>query len=400
MDQKDTPVAYPFPRPSLYHPSPVFDDLRADSPVVRISTPDGNHAWLVSRYDDVRKVLTDNRFSRAAAAGPGIPLAGLGRLARESMLGLDPPEHSRLRKLVSGAFTMRRVEELRSDVTKLVDQLLTEMGALPRPVDLVENFSLQLPVQVICELLGVPLDDRHHLHRWSDTVMGDWQQNPTELDVALAQLEDYFAEQIAAKRARPTEDLMSALIAARDQQDRLSERELVVLCLGLLIAGHEQTVSQISMSLLALLHHPDQFDRLHANPDLVPQAVEELLRFVQLSDGGGTLPRVTTEEVEIAGTVLPAGSVVMVATNSANRDESRFTESDRLDLTRTESRHIAFGAGVHHCLGAPLARMELQEALRGLLRHMPGVRVAVSDSDLQFKRGLFIRSLESLPVTW
>jgi cytochrome P450 len=193
---------------------------------------------------------------------------------------------------------------------------------------------------------------------------------------------------------------MSALIAARDEQDRLSERELELLCLGLLIAGHETTANQINMVLLTLTRHPEEMDRLRADPDLVPQAVEELMRFVQLGDGGASMPRVTTEELELGGVRLPAGSVVLPTIAAANRDPGPFADPDRLDLTRPEVAHLGFGAGVHHCLGAPLARMELQEALGGILRHLPGLRVAAEDSDLTFKRGMIVRSVEALPVTW
>jgi cytochrome P450 len=400
QDLEEATIPYPFPRSSsLFQPSPVYGELREECPVTRVATPDGKTAWLVTRYADVRQVLIDPRFSRAAA-GSDVPLAGLARLASESMPGMDPPEHTRLRKLVARAFTVRRVEKLRPRVTELVGELLGAMQSLPRPADLVEHFAVPLPIRVICELLGVPTQDQHILHGWSDTIMGDWMQNPSDLERAVEDLGGYFTSLVAAKRARPADDLMTALIAARDEEDRLSERELMVLCLGLLIVGHETTVSHISMSLLTLLHHPGELDRLKADPALVPQAVEELLRFNQVSDGGGTLPRVATEEVEVGGVRLPAGAVVMQATNSANRDLSHFAEPDRLDICRADNRHLTFGAGIHHCLGAPLARMELQEVLRGLLRHMPSVRVAVPETELRFKRGMFLRSLETLPVTW
>jgi len=395
------PLAYPFPpAPSIYHPSPVFGRLREQCPVARITTPDGNSAWLATRYEDVRTVLTDQRFSRAAAAGPAVPLAGLARLAADSMLGMDPPEHTRLRKLIARAFTPRRIELLRPRVTELVDELLTRVLGLPRPVDLMEHFSLQLPVLVICELLGVPAEHRHFLHDWSDTVMGDWQSDPGELDRVLAELTGYFTGLIAEKRARPADDLMTALVAARDEQDRLSERELLALCVGLLIAGHETTVAEINMFLLTLLRHPDQLAKLRADSSLVPHAVEELLRFAQISQGGGTLPRVTTEQLELGGMTLPAGSVVLTATTCANRDRAAFADPDRLDVCRPDTSHLTFGTGIHHCLGAPLARMQLQEALYGLLRHLPDVRLAIPEEQLQFKRGMTIRSLQTLPITW
>jgi cytochrome P450 len=402
MAQQDAPVPYPFPpSTSLDHPSPVFAQLREECPVARVATADGKTAWVVTRHAEVRQVLIDPRFSRARAAGPDVVDTGLGKLASESILGMDPPEHTRLRRLVAGAFTARRVEELRPRVAKLVDDLLVAMQPLPRPVDLVEHFSLPLPVQVICELLGVPAEDRHIFHAWSDTLLGDWQQDPKDMERALESIKDYFRTLIAAKRAQPADDLMTALIAARDERDKLSEHELVMLGLGLLIAGHETTANQINLILLTLLRHPDELARLRAEPELIPQALEELMRFVQLGDGSAAgMPRVTTEAVDLGGVRLPAGAVVMAATVSANRDPDLFAEPDRLDLNRADNPHLTFGAGVHHCLGAPLARMELQESLHGLLRHMPHVRVVVSESELRFKRGMILRSLEALPVTW
>jgi cytochrome P450 len=398
----DAPIPYPFPAPtSLYHPSARFAEVRAEHPVVRVVFPDGRTAWLVTGLDEARQVLVDPRFSRAAAASsPDTPQFGLGPLATESIVAMDPPGHTRLRRLVASAFTARRVEELRPRTARLVDELIDAMERQPRPVDLVEHFSLPLPVQVICELLGVPAADRHTFHAWSDTLMGDSQRDPAQLRAAFEALSYYFAGLIAAKRADPGDDLMTALIAARDAHDRLSERELVTMCLGLLIGGHETTANQINMFVLTLMRYPDELARLRADPDTVPRAVEELMRFSQLGDGGASLPRVTTEDVELGGVTIPKGAAVLPALGAANRDPAGFADPDRLDLTRTVNPHLGFGGGVHHCLGAQLARMELQEALRGLLRRLPGLRVAVPDAELRFKPGMVVRSLEALPVTW
>jgi cytochrome P450 len=396
-----TPVAYPFSAPpSLYEPSAKLAELRSEQPVVQLQMPDGKVAWLVTRFEDVRQVLIDPRFSRAAASGPDVPNTGLGELASESILGMDPPEHTRLRRLVAGAFTARRVEALRPRVADLVDQLLGAMQALPKPVDFVEHFSLPLPVQVICELLGVPAEDRHTFHAWSDGIMGDLQADPAKMREAFVSIGGYLAGHIQAKRAAPGDDLMSALIAARDQDDRLSELELITLCVSILVAGHETTANQLNMFLLTLLHFPTEFDRLRANPDTVPEAVEELMRFVQLGEGSVGMPRVTTAEVTIGGVRIPAGAAVMPSLAAANRDPAANPDPDRLDLSRVGLTHMGFGAGAHHCLGAQLARMELQEALRGILRWMPGIRVAVPDEELRFKSGMLLRSLETLPVTW
>jgi cytochrome P450 len=400
MADQPPSIPYPFPpAPSLYEPAPQSLELLHHRPVAPVRFPDGKQAWLVTRYADVRQVLVDPRFSRAAASSPDVPQNGAVMLATGSILGMDPPEHTRLRRLVARAFTARRVEELRPRVTKMVGELLDTMETQPRPIDLVRCFSLPLPVRVICELLGVPAADQDLFHGWSDTLMGDWSSDPARIHVAQRAMGGYFVGLIAAKRREPADDLMTALIAARDAQDRLSEEELVTMCFGLLLAGHETTANQINMMLLTLLRNPAEWDRLQANPHAMPQAVEELMRFVQLGDGV-SLPRVTTEEVQLGGVSIPAGATVLPAVGVAGRDPALVNDPERLDLSRIEVHHLSFGAGPHHCLGAHLARVELQEALRGLARRVPGIRLAVPESALRFKPGMLVRSLEALPVTW
>ncbi|MBO0867240.1 MAG: cytochrome P450 [Micromonosporaceae bacterium] len=401
MVAEQAPISYPFPAsPTIYHPAPELRALLDSRPVAPVSMPDGKTAWLVTRNADVRQVLVDPRFSRAAASAPEAAQTELSELVGESVLGLDPPEHTRIRSLVAKAFTARRVEQLRPRVVALVDDLLDKLEAAPRPVDLVENFSLPLPVQVICEMIGVPPQDRPEFHAWSDAMLGAGDATEEEKAAAMRGMSDYFAQLIAAKRAQPTDDLMSALIAARDaDDDRLSERELVMLGIAMLIGGHETSANQINLCLLTLLHYPEQMKWLSANLDSVGQAVEEMMRFIQLGEGGG-LPRIAMEEVELGGVRLPAGSAVLPALGLANRDPSVFEDPDRFDLSRKANQHMSFGAGVHHCLGAQLARMEIQEALRGLLRRLPGIRVSVPDDELRFKPGMVLRSLETLPVTW
>jgi cytochrome P450 len=401
MSPVEEPIAFPFPPPpSIFHPAPELKELQRDRPVVRFQLPDGKTGWLVTRYEDVRQVLIDPRFSRAAASGPDVPDTGLGQASTDSILGMDPPEHTRLRRLVAGAFTARRVEALRPRVAKLVDELIDHLLTQPQPADLVENFSLPLPVQVICELLGVPAEDRHVFHGWSDSVLGDTSRDPQEIAAAFGQLAQYFGGLIAVKRAQPADDLMTALIEARDAQDRLSEEELVRLCLTLLIAGHETTANQINIFLLTLHEYPEQLERLRAHPEVIPQAVEELMRFAQLGAVGAGLPRVTTEEVELGGVLLPAGAAVIPVMTAANRDPAAVADPDRLDVTRPQTAHLGFGAGVHHCLGAQLARMELQEALRGLLGRLPRMELVTPVDELVFKDGMIVRSLRALPVRW
>jgi cytochrome P450 len=395
------PVPFPFAQPpSLYHPAPELGELREQRPVAPVVFPDGATAWLVTRHADVRQVLTDPRFSRAQAVAGSVEM-GLGRLASESILGLDPPEHTRLRRLVAGAFTARRVEQLRPRVVSIVDELLLALRKQPQPADLVGNFSLTLPVRVICELLGVPEEDQHRFHGWSDAAMGDRTRDPQIMLAAFENLQGYLSELIAAKRAKPGDDLMTALIDARDNADRLSEAELVNLGVSLLIGGHETTANQIVMILLTLRAHPEQWAALQADPSRVPAAIEELMRFTQLGSGGASMARFTTEPVELSGVTIPAGAAVLPAIGAANRDPRTFADPDSLDLARSDAHgHIGFGAGVHHCLGAQLARMELQEALAGILRNLPGFTIAVDDADIAFKPTMLLRSVSTLPVRW
>lgn len=397
MTELPEPIPYPFAdSPSIYEPAAIFAELRRDRPAVQVTMADGTLAWLVTRYGDVRQVLVDPRFSRAAASGPGAPRNELGALVAESLIGMDPPEHTRLRKIVAYAFTPRRVEQLRPRVARLVSELLGAMQMLPQPADLVEHFSTPLPIQVIGELFGVPEADRELCKVWSDTMMGDWERDPEGTQAAL----DGFAGLIAARRATPTDDLISALIAASDEQGKLSERDLLMVCIGILIGGHETTTNQVNLFVLTLLHNPGQLAALAASPELIPSAVEELIRVTQFGDTGVMLPRITTEEVVLGGVTIPAGAPVLAAFVAANRDPAVFDDPDRLDLARRRNAHLGFGAGAHHCLGAQLARMELQEALRGLLSRMPRLQVAVPESQLRFKAGLVVRSLEALPITW
>ena len=271
--------------------------------------------------------------------------------AAGSIIGLDPPEHTRLRKLVASAFTVRRVEALRPQVAIIVSELIDALLDRPQPADLVTGFSLPLPVQVICEMLGVPAEDVEQFHAWSDTILGDWQGDSGQIMTALADLYNYFARLIEIKRAQPADDLMTALIAARDHADRLSEEELTTLGCTLLIGGHETTANQINLSLLVLLDHPAELAKLRADQELIPGAVEELMRYVRLG-GGLPLARVTTEDVQLGGITIRAGETVLPLFATANRDPSAFADPDRFDISRAPANHLAFGAGVHYCLGA------------------------------------------------
>jgi cytochrome P450 len=396
----DRPIKLPPPAP----PTPGVDDpqhrpLLGGRPLAKVEMPHGGEAWFVGDYNLVRQVVADPRFSRSRAVAPDQPLVGIDVFASASLNGMDPPEHTRIRKLVAKAFTVRRVEALRSRVAGIVGELIDAMRAAGQPADLVAAFALPLPVQVICEMLGVPEADMAQFHSWSDAVLGDWHTDSEPILTAMASMYEYFGRLIEMKRADPADDLMTALIAARDDDDRLSEAELTILGCTVLIGGHETTANQICQSLLTLFHHPEELARLTAEPALIPGAVEELLRFVPL--GGGLPPaRMAAEDVQLGGVTVAAGEVVMPLYATANRDPAEFSDPDRLDVGRRVVSHLAFGAGAHHCLGAQLARMELQEAFRGLVGLLPGLRLAVRAAELRYKPGLVIHSLRELPVTW
>lgn len=389
------PVAYPFNEATALTLSDHYEDIRAAEGLPRVRMPYGETARLVTRYADARLVLGDRRFSRAEATRHDAPRQSEAQTIT-GILSMDPPDHTRLRTLVAKAFTVRRVEKLRPDVRELAEGLIQDMLAAGPPADLVEDYALPIPVGVICRLLGVPEADRPRFRKWSDDALSTSSLTAEEFEASREELRAYMADLIAEHRARPADDLMTALIEARDAQDRLSELELIDLCVGILVAGHETTASQIPNFLHVLLDHPDQFARLREDPGLIPGAVEELLRFVPLGVGAGQ-PRYALEDVEVGGTLVRAGEPVLVAVGAANRDALRFDDAGRLDIARADNSHLGFGHGVHHCLGAQLARVELQEALRALVLHMPGVHVA---GDIVWKTEMLVRGPRSMPVGW
>jgi cytochrome P450 len=393
-------VTFPFP-PSArpFEPAPEMLALARQAPVLRMLLPDGASGWMVTGFEQVREVLVDPRYSRALASSPDREKRGLEIVIAKSLLGLDPPEHTRLRKLVAGTFTARRMRLLAPQVAAIVSELIDQMLAGTRPADLVTAFAEPLPIRVICQMLGVPPGDHDRFRGWSEALVGSWDRDPAEIEEALRALGGYLEELIAVKRAAPEDDLMSALITMRDRDDRLSEDELVYMCLGILLGGHETTANQITLSLVALLARPAEVARLRSDPALLPGAIEELMRFVQLSDG---LPpaRITTQAVTLGGVTIPAGEVVFPFFGIANRDQSVFPDPDTLDVTRSPGAHMGFGVGAHHCLGAQLARIELQETYRGLLGRLPGLRLATEADQLRYKEKMAILSMEELPVTW
>ncbi|GHG61713.1 cytochrome P450 [Streptomyces griseocarneus] len=389
------PTAYPFNEATGLALSGQYDEVRRSEGLTRVRLPYGEPAWLVTRYADAKLVLGDRRFSRAAAAAHDEPRQAPGR-ADSGILAMDPPDHTRLRTLVTKAFTAPRVERLRPEVRALAESLLDDMVAAGPPADLVEDYALPIPVAVICRLLGVPEADRPRFRKWSDDALSTSSLTAEEADASREELRAYMAELIADHRARPAADLMTALIEARDKDDRLSEKELIDLCVAVLVAGHETTATQVPNFVCVLLDHPGEIARLHDRPDLIPGAVEELLRFVPLGMAAG-MARYATQDVEVGGTLVRSGEPVLVSIGAANRDALRFPAPDTLDLGREGNQHVGFGHGVHHCLGAPLARLELQEALRALVLRMPGIHVA---GEIAWKTQMLVRGPRSMPVGW
>ena len=392
--------AYPFSEPDRLELDPTYDTLLRDEPVSRVRLPYGGEAWLAVRHADVRTVLGDARFSRAAVVGRDVP-----RLRPEidrqvnSILNMDPPEHTRLRKIVASAFTVRRVEELRPRAAELTAEMLAGMRAEGPGADLVEHLSVPLPVTIICELLGVPVDDRSIFRAGADAALSTSAMSPDERAAAMDELFTYMAGLVAQRRAQPTDDLLGALVTARDEGDRLNEGELISMGVGILVAGHETTMNQIGNMAFTLLTRPDRGDALRGGPAVVAAGVEELLRFIPLGASAG-FARIATEDVDLSGVTVRAGEAVMVAVHAANRDPAVFEEASALVFNRATNHHVGFGHGAHHCLGAQLARMELQEAIGGLLREFPGLRLAVPAEDVEWRKGTLVRGPLTLPLTW
>jgi len=382
--------------------------MRAEGPVTPVLFPDGGRYWLITRYADVRAALADPRLHKDWAGKltePGwSPDPVMGYLSRH-LLNADPPDHTRLRRLVSRGFTARRVAGLRPRVEAITSALLHEMAdrvqAGEIEMDLIESFAFPLPVTVICELLGVPAGDRDSFKDWSHAMLASVGE-PGQFRDAASSMYYYFTELLAEKRKSPSDDLISALIAARDagdatgSADSLDEHELMAMLFLLLVAGHETTANLIASGTLALLSHPAEFERLRADSSLLPGTVEELLRYSNPLNHA--TERFTLEPVEIGGVTIPARQWVLCVTSSANRDPDRFTDPDRLDVSRDAGGHVGFGHGIHYCLGAPLARIEGEVAFRELLSRFPALSLAVPESTLRWRPSSLIHGLETLPV--
>jgi cytochrome P450 PksS len=387
-------------------PWAYYARLRAEAPVCRVLLPTHEAAWLVTRYDDVTAVLKDERFVKntANALTPAeaarLPwFRKIFKALQRNMLDQDPPDHTRLRALVQKAFTPRLIEQMRPRIQKLTDELLDVVQAQGR-MDLIRDYALPVPTTIIAEMLGVPVEDRHSFHRWSNAMLaaGSSTWGLFKAVPSVWAFMRYLRKIIRQARASTQDNLLSALARAEEAGDKLSEDELLAMVMLLLIAGHETTVNLIGNGTLALLEHPDQLDKLRQSPALMKPAVEELLRYTSAVDMA--TERYTREAVTLAGVRIPRGAIVFPVLASANRDERQFADPDKLDITREPNRHLAFGLGAHFCLGAALARLEGQIALATLLRRLPQLRLAVEPGALRWRPGLVLRGLVALPVAW
>jgi cytochrome P450 len=400
QDMQDTQYAIRFANDPEFmaDPYPAYARLREAGPVQRATTPDGAPVWLVTRYADVRALLNDPRLSlnKRNSAGGGYRGFALPPALDANLLNLDPPDHTRLRRLVSREFTARRVEALRPYIQQLTDQMIDQITDAGN-ADLMAALAVPLPVKVIGELLGVPPADRQRFQTWTTTLLAPQPGQPPEAATqATAGLHHLLVDLVAGARTRPGDDLLSMLIGLRDEQgDRLSEDELTSLAFLILWAGYETTMHLIGNGLLALLTHPDQLDRLRDNPALMDGAVEEMLRYC--APNPFAIRRFPLEDIHLGEHTIAAGDTVLLGLASANRDPDRFPDPDRFDITRTDNAHLALGHGIHHCLGAALARLETTITIATLLRRLPHLALAAPGDQLPWRPSFRSRGLLQLP---
>nr|WP_030252902.1 cytochrome P450 [Streptomyces violens] len=395
-------VAFPQDRACPYHPPTAYAPLRDQGALARVHLYDGREVWVVTGHAEARALLTDQRLS-SDRLNPDFPIptarfAGLrdeDRKSRAMLLGVDDPEHNVQRRMLIPSFGLKRMTALRPRIQQIVDRLLDDMVAAGQPAELVSAFALPVPSMVICELLGVPYAD----HEFFEDASRRLLRGPTADDSrkALEDLEEYFGELITRKEAEPGDGLLDELIADRLRTGDLAHDELVGMAMILLIAGHETTANMISLGVFTLLQQPEKLAALRADPSLMPAAVEELLRYLSIADG---MLRVATADIEIGGVTIEKGDGVVFSTSLVNRDETAYESPDELDWDRSARHHVAFGFGIHQCLGQNLARAELEIALHTLFDRFRGLRLAAPAEEIPFKPGDTIQGMVELPVAW
>ena len=389
---------FPMERESPYDPPPRILQLLRDEPVSRVTLWNGQEAWLVTRYDDVRTLLTNPDLS-ADVRKPGYPKvsAALAHFTEGLLNHMDSPEHDVYRRMLAPDFMVKRVESLRPDVEKLVDDLLDAMQTHGAPVDLVASFAFPIPALVTCSILGVPYDRKDFFVHCAEAFLSG-----TSTAEAAAQagreLHSYLGELIEAKKASPGNDTLSRMVTEFVATGQLEETVLVTLAELLLIAGFDTTANMIALGTLTLLRHPDQLEELKANPEQWPGAMEELLRYLTITHRGRH--RVATADIVVGGQLIRAGEGVIAAQDAANRDPDTFPNPDELDIHREARHHLAFGHGVHQCIGAAVARVELEVAYARLFARFPGLELAVPHDQIRFKHGSSVYGVTELPVRW
>ncbi|MBE8519165.1 cytochrome P450 [Amycolatopsis sp. H6(2020)] len=397
----DVPHGLPMDRDAgPFDPPSALTRLRDARPVSPLVFPDGHEGWLVTGYDEVRQLMADTRFSSRldldvihvpyetgmpAATEPSPPMPGM-------FVAMDPPDHSRLRRKLTGAFTVKRMKQLEEHIADVVERQLDHLARLAPPVDLVKEFALPVPSLVICELLGVPYADRETFQADSAQFMVREQTLEEKMGAYIA-LNTYLSELVTNKRAEPGEDILSDLA----RHDDLTIEELTGAAFLLLLAGHETTANMLSLGTFALLEHPEQRAELHADAELLPGAVEELLRYLSVAD---IFFRYATEDLELGGETITKGSTVVVSLLAANHDPRRFENPDTLDIHRNARGLLSFGHGIHQCLGQQLARIEMRAGFEGLLRRFPTLALAVPAEEVKLRTDMNIYGVHELPVTW
>lgn len=391
---------YPFARTCPFDPPPQYNALRHREPFARVRLWDGSSPYLLTNHADIKAALSDPRFS-CEPVREGFPHVFEGRAvadkADKSFLRLDNPEHDRLRRMVTKEFTVRRVESIRPRVEETVDRLIDRFLSLPKGSDFVEHFSGPLPTDVITFLLGIPFEDHEFFHRATKIQFGT-TSTPSEVRSSLDELFSYIDALITEKEKNPRDDVISRLVHEQLKPGNVDRETLINIVRLLLSAGHQTTQNMTALGVLTLLQHPDQLTLLRQNPELVPGAVEELLRYSTVLHMGAR--RVALEDVEVNGHVVKKGEGIICSTPAANRDARLFPNPDTLQLDRDASGHVAFGFGIHQCLGQVLARMELQIVYTKLFNRIPTLQLAVPFEELRFRHDMFVYGVHELPLTW
>ncbi|MET8868830.1 cytochrome P450 [Nonomuraea sp. NPDC004580] len=403
MSVNEQVLTYPIPNDAALDPPAEWARLRGECPVAHVKLPSGDGARLITRYEDVKAVLADPRFTRQLTAPDAARLSADGGGVFNSEVAQIIPDggegHQHWRRLVGRWFTAKRMAALRPAMAQIADDLIDDMVERGAPADLKASLGFPLPVYVICDMLGVPAEDRDRFSYWSDTFLNLTRYTKEEIDAAQAEFFQYMSDHVEARRAQPGDDLLSELLAAGGpEQGGLSDLQILVTGMGLLVAGHETTANMIGKMVAMLLADRGRWERLLDEPALIRTTVEESLRMD--ANSGFGLPRYLPVESEVGGEVLPKGTTVICSMAAANRDESAFERAGEMDLTRSPNPHLAFGSGAHSCLGQSLARTELQVVLEVLLRRLPSLELAVPVAELERVEGLAVGGLRTLPVRW